>query len=121
MTIEYTWEFNEIAVKPQSDTLKDVIVSYEWKRCARDGSYYVYNFGNLILQEPDLSNFKNYDELTEQDLITWTLDKLTKTREGENWLEKCDTSLANQIDLMKNPPLVVKSAPWKISTSLSID
>lgn len=108
MAIEFDWHFNAIKVKPIQDNLIDVVVSYEWRRCALDGEYFVESYGSINLSDPDPNNFKDYDNLTKQDLISWTIDKLTQEK-----IDKFDASLAAQIENLKNPPLLSKPVPWE--------
>lgn len=107
MSIEYTWNFNGIKVKPVQGTLTDVVVSYEWRRGAKDGDYSTDVYGSITLSDPDPASFKQYNNLTKQDLISWTVTSLSQES-----IDNYDASLASQIENLKNPPLINKAAPW---------
>jgi len=109
MAVEYTWQFNGIKVKPIQDNMTDVVVSYEWRRGALDGEYFVESYGSINLSDPDPNDFKEYNNLTKQDLISWTVSSLT-----QEVVDNYDASLAAQIENLKTPPLVTKPVPWNI-------
>jgi hypothetical protein len=53
--------------------------------------------------DPDDPDFVPFDELTEQDVLEWVWQGPTK--------EQYETSVAEQIELKNNPP-VVAGLPW---------
>lgn len=108
MAIEYTWNFNGIKVKPVQDTLTDVVVSYEWRRGAKDGEHFTDVYGSISLSDPDPKSFKKYKDLTKEDLTAWTVASLTQES-----IDNYDASLASQIENLKNPPTIQKAAPWE--------
>ena len=100
MAIEYTWNFNGIKVKPVQDKLTDVVVSYEWRRGAKDGDYFTDVYGSISLSDPDPKSFKKYKDLTKEDLTQPdVIEYLSKRFEviGYNSIEELD-----QICLQKN-------------------
>jgi hypothetical protein len=108
MAIEYKWIFNAIKVKPIDGNLNNVVVSYEWRRAAKDGDYFVDCYGSISLTDPDPDNFTEFQDLTEQDLAAWAIAALSP-----DTVASYDSSLANQLELLKNPPTVIKPAPWE--------
>jgi len=111
MPAEYKWTFNGIKVRTLTEnSLKDAVISYEWRRGLQDGTFYVDTYGSLSLQNPDPENFTKYEDLTKEDFVTWTVDTLT-----EETVERYDASLANQMKDLKSPTEVIKSAPWELT------
>jgi hypothetical protein len=123
MTPEYTWNFVGIRVKPLSESLENVVVSYEWRRGLQDGDHYVDVYGSLSLEksksesepdpEPNTDNFTDFENLSKQDFINWTVAALT-----QETIDNYDASLAAQMENIKNPPVVVKPAPWQNENSV---
>jgi hypothetical protein len=107
MALEYTWNFNSIKVKPQLNDLSDVVVTYEWRRGVKDGDHFVDCYGSVSLTDPEPDSFKDYSELTKEDVINWTVSILTQEK-----IDEYDASLATQMENLKNPPLVTKPTPW---------
>jgi hypothetical protein len=107
MAINFTWQFSNFKVKPSLDELEDVLVSYEWRRGAKDGEYFIDCYGLLSLSDPDRDSFKDYETLTKDDIINWTISKLT-----QETVDNYDLSLVSQIENLKNPPLITKPVPW---------
>jgi len=107
MVVEYKWNFNSIKVKSIEGNLKDIVVSYEWRRGLVDGEYYVDCYGSLSLENPDSDNFKDFENLSQDDFIEWTTNALTQEA-----IDNYDVSLATQMENIKNPPIQNKIAPW---------
>lgn len=115
MAITYTWDFSSIKVKPVFDDLIDVIYSFEWKRTAKDGDFSASVTGIIVLPEPDIENFKSFEILTKTDLEGWA-ENFAYYPSFEPVIDRIaaiDKVLSDQIELMKNPPTVIKSAPWE--------
>jgi len=110
MPAEYKWTFNGIKVRTLTEnSLKDAVISYEWRRGLQDGTFYVDTYGSLSLQNPDPKNFTKYEDLTKEDFARWTVDTLT-----EETVDRYDASLANQMKDLKSPTEVIKGAPWEV-------
>jgi len=107
MNSEYVWNFVGIKVKPVAESLENVVVSYEWRRGLQDGEHYVDVYGSLSLENPDPDNFTDFENLSKQDFINWTVAALT-----QETVDNYDASLAAQMEMIKNPPVVTKPAPW---------
>ena len=111
MAITYTWNFSGFKVKPSLDNLKDVLVSYEWRRIAKDGDFSVDVYWSISLPDPNPKEFTDYAKLTKSVLEDWTISQLTQKS-----VDDYDVSLAASIENLKNPPLVNKFAPWDFIT-----
>lgn len=110
MPAEYKWTFNGIRVRTLTEnSLKDAVISYEWRRGLQDGIFYVDTYGSLSLNNPDPKNFTKYEDLKKDDFIKWTVNTLTKET-----IDRYDETLTNQMKDLQTPKEVVKAAPWDI-------
>ena len=114
MAIRYTWNFSGFKVKPYSDDLKDVLVSYEWRRIATEDKYTVDVYGSISLPEPNPEDFTEYCKLTKTDLENFTISLLT-----QEVVDNYDASLASSIETLKDPPVVDMKAPWNSEVKIS--
>jgi hypothetical protein len=69
-----------------------------------DISSYVY--GSVSLDEPVSSTFVEFEDLTEQVVKSWCLDKMEQTE--DELKEKLETEVDSKI----NPVSVIRQAPW---------
>jgi hypothetical protein len=102
------WVISAIQCKPTENELTDVVSVIHWRKQATevvgDTTYMTELFGACDISSPDPETFISFADLTEAQVISWleaTLD-----------VEDIDASLDAKIDAEKNPPLVVKRAPW---------
>jgi len=116
--ITYTWNFDSITVKPLLNTLTDVVYSFGWRRDAVDAEFSASVSGIIVLPEPDPDNFKPYQDLKKTNFEDWAKQLAyypaapTAQPVTDN-LSAIDQVLADQIEQKKNPPTVVKTAPWQ--------
>ena len=103
------WVISDLEVKPTVDTLTDVVAIVHWRRQAEelvgeDKVILADMYGACSINLPEADAFIPFEELTEETVIGWlesTLDMST-----------IDASLDINIDTQKNPPVVMKKAPW---------
>lgn len=103
MAIQYTWKINQLERDPTTGAVK--IAHWVCSGVDEETENSVHVHGNYSLPpaDPDDPDFVPFDELTEQDVLEWVWQGLTK--------EQCETSVAQQIELKNNPP-VVAGLPW---------
>jgi hypothetical protein len=63
-------------------------------------------YGTISLEAPDADGFTAYADISEADAIAWA-----KAALGEEQVEACEASVANQIELRKNP-VSGDGVPW---------
>jgi hypothetical protein len=102
------WVIAALDCKPSVDTMTDVVAVVHWRKQATevvgDKTYTADMYGACQVGLPDAETFISFEDLTEEEVITWleaTLD-----------VAAIDSALDAQIDTQKNPPVVTKKAPW---------
>ena len=102
------WVIAALDCKPSVDTMTDVVAVVHWRKQATevvdDKTYTADMYGACQIGLPDAETFISFEDLTEEEVITWlkaTLD-----------VAAIDSALDAQIDTQKNPPVVTKKAPW---------
>lgn len=104
MSISYTWSFPQLDVAKSEDGLTDVVKTIHWRLTAADGDISTAAYGTVGLDAADPTKFKPFATITEDWCISAVSEKLDVT-------EIKDT-LANQIELLKNPPIVPMVPPF---------
>ena len=66
--------------------------------------------GELALSTVDLSNFKEFEQLTEQDLISWVVKSIKDAGVYDNLLD--DLSDPIEKETTENEPIIKKGLPW---------
>jgi hypothetical protein len=103
MSIQYTWKINQLERDPTTGAVKTA--QWECRGVDEETGNSVYTGSSFYLPpaDPDDPDFVPFDELTEQDVLEWIWQGPTK--------EQYETSVAEQIELLNNPP-VVAGLPW---------
>lgn len=104
MAIEYIWNFPTLEVELNQNGLEKVVTTVHWRLGARDGDYFVDVYGSVGLNPPLPSSFTNFDNLTEEDILSWIIPKLQ--------VEEMKTSLETQINTLKAPTKASLAPPW---------
>lgn len=90
-----------------------VVFNIHYTVDAVDGEYTVGAYGSIpVAGDPNANGFIAFDDLTEETVIQWVIDQL-----GEKRITEIESTLAQQIDLKKNPKSA-QGLPWD-SSSLS--
>ena len=104
MTVEKTWRIERLET-----TGEDAVVTRaHWECTGTDGEFSGRVFKLVELGEPDLENFTEYTDLTEQQIIAWVHEKMTP--EIVNYWE---TLVDIQIEKQKRPKPIDLDLPWK--------
>jgi len=86
--------------------LSDVVTTLHWQCTDSDGEHHGRCYGTISLEAPDAGSFTAYADISEADAIAWA-----KAALGEEQVEACEASVANQIELSKNP-VSGDGVPW---------
>ena len=103
--INYSWTISSLDTAPSLDSLTDVVRVIHWRYQAVDGDYQAETYSTYACGEPSPTDFTAYPDLTEQDVIDWLESGLD--------VDSMKESLANQIEALKNPPIVNLPLPWQ--------
>ena len=107
MAITHTWDCKLVDTYPTKDGKSDVIYNVHWRLNAEDdteqkntGIYY----GNSIIDTSDLSNFKEFSDLTNEDITSWVVAIL-----GEDAVKNIKANVDAQIAEKVTPTKVTKT------------
>lgn len=102
--VNFKWVIVQLDTKPQEQGLQDVVSLIHWRRNASDASYIAESYGTMPCETPSSTDFTAYPDLTQAQVESWLEDGLD--------LASIDSNLEEQIELQKNPPIVVLPLPW---------
>ena len=107
MAITHTWDCKLVDTYPTKDGKSDVIYNVHWRLNAEDdteqkntGTYY----GNSIIDTSDLSNFKEFSDLTNEAITSWVVAIL-----GEDAVKNIKANVDAQIAEKVTPTKVTKT------------
>lgn len=102
---EYSWNIDQLLCAKSLDGLTDVVREVSWSRILTDNTYTVSCNGRSSVSEPDPTSFTPFNELTEQQVISWLYTVVDVTA--------IDASLNEQLIAAMQPPQeVVLPPPW---------
>ena len=107
MSILYTWKIHGLDTSPSSDGLTNVVKTIHWEYHGDDGTHRVEYTGSLGLSAPDATNFTQYSDLTESQIISWLESNLD--------VQALRNNLNKQFQHIYNPPVVQLPLPWQNS------
>ena len=103
MAIQYTWKIDQLERDPATGVVKTAHWNCRGVDEDTENSVHMYGSCHLPLADPENSDFIPFDELSEEDVLAWVWQAPTK--------EEREASIAEQIELKNNPPIVV-GVPW---------
>lgn len=102
MTAVITWSITQL-----DRTLPDegVVVAH-WRAMIEDEGFTSSVYSTVgFTPDPTSSNYKPYEDLTEEDVLDWVWLSIDK--------DATEASLSQQVELQKNPP-IASGLPWSI-------
>jgi hypothetical protein len=107
MPITNTWTITQLDCYPQQGENTDVVFTTHWTLEATDGTHTGRTYGIASVSYDENEPFVPYDELTEAQVLSWTLAAL-----GEAQIAVAETEVAQQIQAKANPKSVNPPLPW---------
>ena len=106
--MEITWKVVGMTVMPKLNNKTDVIVSVNCLISAKDGNYKASTSMIQNLKLDDVSQFVDYESLTEEKVLEWV-----KTQ-GAKESSQAEQFVQEAIENQKTPPVVaiLKPLPW---------
>lgn len=101
----YSWVIVQLDCAPSYEGLQDYVVNVHWRYGAQFESYFTDMYGSQSFTEVAGPDFTPYADLTESQVIGWL--------EGVLDVPQMQDQLANTIESMVNPPIVVLPLPWE--------
>lgn len=109
--MEILWKVDNLEVKPEIDSFQNVVWTVHWRVFAKEGDVTssVYGSRNLTFDPTTATNFINYDNLTQSQVIDWV-----KTSMGSDEVENIESAAVSELNRVLNPPIVTKPLPWNV-------
>ena len=102
-----TWKIRALECKPSFDGKTNVVQTIHWHLTGVDGEYITSVYGSTGVHYEEGSPFVEYNDLTEETVITWLKSTL-----GENDVASYEASINSQLDALKNPKVVSPPLPF---------
>jgi len=106
----YTWKIVKLECF-STDFLSNIIKKSHWSLSAKRGENTTFCIGEVSFDEYNEENFLEYDSLTEEQVLSWTQDKLNQ-QQGENDVDTLKEVLSRQLDALENK-LNTPILPWQ--------
>lgn len=119
--INYSWEFPSVECIPAESGLSDIVKVVHWRLNAiepktgdaatgSDPNWTSYRIGMSELNPADTGNFIPFEQITKENVTDWVVDKLNQSGiySPKTDLEYFQEVLQQNIELQKNPPVIVK-------------
>lgn len=105
--ITYTWNLGPLGVKLAEDGFTDVVYVVNWVLAGSENSYRYQTYGSVNVPAPS-GAFTPYNELTQKQVQGWV-----ETVLGAKQIAEYKATIAQQIELQKNPIDAVLPPPWQ--------
>jgi hypothetical protein len=116
MPITNTWTITKLDCYPQQGENTDVVFTSHWTLEATDGTHTGRTYGIASVTYDENEPFVPYAELTEAQVLSWTLAAL-----GEAQITVAETEVAQQIQVQANPPSVTPPLPWTVPAAAPVE
>ena len=101
--INYNWNCQTVDAYPQDGEYTDVVYNIHYRVQGEDSetAYKSDIIGTQILSVSDITEFKPFNELTNEDVVAWC-----KSAMGEEQVAQIEAGIANSIEDQVNPSSV---------------
>jgi hypothetical protein len=104
MSNTYTWSIERMDCHAQAQGQADVVFTVHWRCSGTDGTHEATIYSSAAVEFKG-GEYTPYEQLTQEQVLGWIwaggVDK-----------DATEASLANQIELLVNPPVVSPPLPW---------
>jgi len=111
--INYSWLITNLELQKQDDILQNVVITINWTLTASEGNYKTRESGTTNLRSPDPNHFIDYQNLTNDILVSWIAA-------NEN-VPSLKQQLADKIAEMQSEPTVFVNFPGAVQTPAQED
>jgi hypothetical protein len=98
------WKINKLEVIPKEGSLAEVIQYAYYQRIASEGEHSAFIEGKMLFPLPESISFIPYENITEEDIISWILPNLD--------LEEVDLFLNKKLDSMISENILFPPLPF---------
>ena len=107
MSNTYTWEILNLETVPSINELENVVAGVRWLITATDDVNSTTVEGTVELENPLAEEFIAYSDLTKEQVISWTQEKL-----GDDLTTDYYQYLDEHLSKIARPVAVVTDLPW---------
>lgn len=97
----YDWNCKTVDAYPKDGDLTDVVYNVHWIVTGADDSVPPVQatvYGTQMLNTSDITNFIPFDQLTNEEAVTWTQSAM-----GPEQVAEIEANIVSQIELLINP------------------
>ena len=117
MSNTYNWKIEAMDVVPSvpNSNLTNYVVTSHWRVTGTDGKgHFADTYSTAAFTvDPKKPNFKPFDSLSEEEVISWTQASL-----GANQVSAIYTSIDTKIQDQITPAIITVQGPWNNSESV---
>lgn len=92
------WKIVQCDYLNESSGKEKVVNNVHWEVIDQDGEHQGRAYGSVGINIDDLSNFTEFENLTEADVVGWVKNAI-----GEEGVDKSEETVAAQLEELKNP------------------
>jgi hypothetical protein len=107
MEITHTWNIRKLVQKNDGS---GIVIQVYFKVHSTDEEYYYVSSGSVDLDVDEIQNFISYQDLTQQQVITWVKDKLGPDLGG---YQQINTNWINDKKNPSTPTTKIERLPWE--------
>ena len=107
MSTTYTWKVLNLETIASVDNLANIVSVVRWLITGADGTNTATVEGTVELDLPVAEGFIEYASLTEEQVLTWTKEKL-----GADLENRYNLYLDEQLVKMAKPEATITDLPW---------
>lgn len=101
------WHIERLDCIPQTEAGQQNYVSVAYWRCNGTlGEYIGTNYGSTSFPVEQVTEFKVYEDLTEEEVLDWVWENGVNKTSVEN-------AVKQQINAQKTPPIITPPLPWR--------
>ncbi len=112
MTITHQLKIERIDRNPEFDGKKNTVFSAYWRAFATNGKTTVSHSGFQILNTENIHNFTEYENLTEELVVSLVKDAMAKTKVS---ISEIYSMLDAEIEETEKPKETLQLVPWKLN------
>ena len=111
MANTYTWKINAVDCYTSKDGLENVAYNVHWTLIATNGEHTAYSIGVHSIGSPNPDNFVAFEDLTEDDVISWISAAMDVEQMRANLDKQIEDLVAPKVVTLQLNKPVIETAP----------
>lgn len=120
MAATFEWKVSSIACYPQVGDKTNVVFTIYWSCTGVENGYSSFVERNTRVSYKEGDPFVEYNQLTQEQVLTWVWNEVAQTIKGTNGQpntditrkESTELEIQNDINKQITPPVIFNSLPW---------